>query len=256
MSRRRFLSLAVQGAGSLVAASCAPEARVVPAGPNQGRVAAVAFDLYTLFDPRGVDRQIEALLGPTPLGATWKTRLFEYCWLRAAAGRYLDFERLAHDALEFAAGVHGLELDAAHRERLVTSLSELSPWPDTEDTLRALAAHGLRLAPLANYSPRMIDHLLGHAGLRAWFETPISTDRARTYKPDPRAYALGEAQFGLPRHRIAFAAFGGWDAAGASWFGFPSFWVNRLAVSPDELGARVATGPDLRAFAHWVTNGS
>jgi len=35
-------------------------------------------------------------------------------------------------------------------------------------------------------------------------------------KPDARAYQMAETAFKLPRERILFAAFGGWDAAGAS----------------------------------------
>ena len=36
--------------------------------------------------------------------------------------------------------------------------------------------------------------------------------------------------------RIAFAAFAGWDAAGAKWFGYPTFWVNRSNTPVEELG--------------------
>jgi len=32
------------------------------------------------------------------------------------------------------------------------------------------------------------------------------------------------------------AAFAGWDAAGAKWFGYPTFWVNRLGAPVEELG--------------------
>lgn len=220
------------------------------ATPNE--ISAVAFDLFTLFDPRSVDRRVEALLGPTPFTATWKTRLFEYSWLRAAAGRYVDFGALVRDSLIYAARVHGVALTDAARSSLTGIFSELSPWPDAAAALRQLRGRGLRLAPLANFAPQMIESLLETSGLRGSFDAVISTDQARTYKPDPRAYALGESTFGLPRRRIAFAAFGGWDAAGAHWFGYPTFWVNRLGVTPDELDAPVASGPDLGALERWL----
>ena len=41
--------------------------------------------------------------------------------------------------------------------------------------------------------------------------------------------------FGLKREEILFAAFAGWDAAGAKWFGFPTVWVNRLTSPAEEL---------------------
>jgi 2-haloacid dehalogenase len=112
----------------------------------------------------------------------------------------------------------------------------------------------LRLAPLANYAPSMLDALLERAGLGEVFEARISTDAARTFKPDPRAYALGVERLGLAREQIAFAAFGGWDAAGARWFGYPTFWVNRLGVPQEELApAPDGTGPSLVELATFVS---
>jgi 2-haloacid dehalogenase len=56
----------------------------------------------------------------------------------------------------------------------------------------------------------------------------------------------------LPREQIAFSAFGGWDAAGAKWFGFRSFWVNRLGVTGEALVAPDASGPDFAALSSFL----
>ena len=37
---------------------------------------------------------------------------------------------------------------------------------------------------------------------------------------------------------FVFAAFGGWDAAGAKSFGYLTVWVNRFNQPAEELGAR------------------
>lgn len=42
--------------------------------------------------------------------------------------------------------------------------------------------------------------------------------------------------FGLPATEILFAASAGWDATGAKWLGYPTFWVNRQRLPMDELG--------------------
>ena len=47
---------------------------------------------------------------------------------------------------------------------------------------------------------------------------------------------MGVDAFRLAREEILFAAFGGWDAAGAKGFGYPTFWVNRLGLPAEELG--------------------
>jgi 2-haloacid dehalogenase len=244
MSRRWFL----KAAASATLAAAMPVRAAVP-------VRAIAFDLFTLFDPRDVDRRATALLGPdgAAFAATWKTRLFEYCWIRAASDQYVRFDRLVRDALVHAGAAHGMVLSGSVRSELEAVFTELTPWPDTAGVLRELQARGLVLAPLANYAPSMIEALLDRAEIRERFEHVISTDRARTYKPHPRAYALGESVLGLSRREIAFAAFGGWDAAGARWYGYPTFWVNRLGVAAEQLETPDATGSDLSALAGWVT---
>jgi 2-haloacid dehalogenase len=68
------------------------------------------------------------------------------------------------------------------------------------------------------------------------FEPVLSTDRARSYKPDPRAYQIGVDALGLPREQVLFVAFAGWDAAGASRFGYQTYWVNRMKLPAEELG--------------------
>ena len=130
-----------------------------------------------------------------------------------------------------------MALSAQARRRLVDAYAQLELWPDAAEALRAWKAAGLKLAPLANFAPGMIEELVAHAGLHGIFDALISTDRARTYQPDPRAYALGMTVLGCAKDEIAFAAFGGWDAAGAAWFGYPTFWMNRFGVAAEELGA-------------------
>ena len=77
-----------------------------------------------------------------------------------------------------------------------------------------------------------------NAGLTRFFDALVSTDENHTYKPDPRAYRLGMDHLRLTKQEIVFAAFGGWDAAGAKSFGYPTVWVNRLHQPMEQLGVR------------------
>jgi 2-haloacid dehalogenase len=130
----------------------------------------------------------------------------------------------------------------------------LQPWPDAPAALRTLRQAGVRLGFLSNFTPVMLDAALRRSGLGDLFEHVLSTDRARTFKPDPRAYQLGVEALRLPPDQIAFAAFAGWDAAGAKRFGYPTFWVNRMQAQPEELGVRPdASGPSLAELVAFVT---
>jgi 2-haloacid dehalogenase len=47
---------------------------------------------------------------------------------------------------------------------------------------------------------------------------------------------MGLGAFRLTRDEIVFCASAGWDAAGAKWFGYRTFWVNRAQQPAEELG--------------------
>jgi 2-haloacid dehalogenase len=92
-----------------------------------------------------------------------------------------------------------------------------------------------------------------HAGLTTLFDALLSTDANHTYKPDPRAYQLGVDYLGLAKQDIVFAAFGGWDAAGAKSFGYRTVWVNRFNQPAEELGFQPdRTVPDLAGLLDFV----
>ncbi len=64
---------------------------------------------------------------------------------------------------------------------------------------------------------------------------------------------LGLDQLDLTRQDILFVAFGGWDAAGAKSFGYPTFWVNRFNQPVEELGIRPdQTSTNLDGLLHFV----
>ena len=89
------------------------------------------------------------------------------------------------------------------------------------------------------------------------FDALVSTDANHTYKPDPRAYQVGADYLGLPKQDIVFAAFGGWDAAGAKAFGYPTVWVNRFGQPAEVLGAQPdRTVTDLGGLVDFVLHTS
>jgi 2-haloacid dehalogenase len=255
MSRRKFLGLLT---GVAAAEALTPPAWAgTPSLPAKAsKIRGICFDLFTIFDPRSV-AQVAELIAPgrgLELWDAWKVRQFEYSWLRAAARRYIDFEAVTEQALVYAANDRKIALSPEARRQLVDAYSELEPWPDTRPALLAWKKAGMKLAPLANYSPKMLNRLINRNSLEGIFDVLISSDAAQTFKPDARAYALGPARLGLPRQQIAFSAFGGWDAAGAKWFGFPTFWLNRFGVTAEQLVVPDASGSDLASLAAWISS--
>jgi len=75
----------------------------------------------------------------------------------------------------------------------------------------------------------------------------LSVHGVRRFKTDPAAYALGPEAFGLPAKDILFVSSNGWDAIGATWFGYTTLWVNRASLPLEQLDIEpTRTGSSLR----------
>jgi 2-haloacid dehalogenase len=222
--------------GGAAASFVSPAASAAPSPSLQ----AIGFDAFTLFDSRSIVRASKVLVPDKgeELAKQWLAKLFGYSWLVTAAGRYQDFETLADAALRFTATSLSLDLPERTRTELLASFTQLDLWPDVRATLSRLRAAGVRLAFLSNLSEVTILANVRAAGIEGLFEPPLSTDRVRHFKPSPAAYQMAIDAFGLSKEQIGFCAFGGWDAAGATWFGYRTVWINRLRLPAEPLDAR------------------
>jgi 2-haloacid dehalogenase len=251
LDRRRLLQLGagVIAAGSGLAATPAAAA---------AQIKAVAFDGFVIFNPKPVFALAETLFPGRgeALGNAWRVRQFEYTWLRTLAGRYADFWQVTGEALSFAAKLLKLDMTPEKHGQLMQAYLTLKAHPDVPPALETLRRQGIRLGFLSNMTEAMLHAATRSAGLDSLFEQVLSTDRVQAYKPDPRAYRMGMDAFGLRREEIVFAAFGGWDAAGAKSFGYPTFWANRLNLPVEELGvAPDASGGELGALVSFLGRG-
>jgi 2-haloacid dehalogenase len=253
VDRREFLSLA---AGSvLVSASSLAAVHTAP----RSRIKAIAFDAFPIFDPRPIAQLAEILFpgnGPAIMDA-WRIRQFDYQWLRALSRHYANFLQTTEESLLFTANQLHLELSEDKRQQLMGAWSNLHVWPDVPDAIKALRRTGLRLALLSNMTASMLIDGLKRARLEEAFEAILSTDRIRSYKPDPRAYRMAMDQLRLPQEEILFVAFSGWDVAGAKWFGYPTYWLNRQVSTAEDLGVQAdASGQGLNSLIQFVLRDS
>lgn len=236
------MQLSRRHALAIVGATVAVAGRPAFTRASATGVEAIAFDAFTVFDPRSIVPAIEAAFPGkgAEFSVAWRTRQFEYCWLRTLNGHYADFWQVTGEALDYAAEAAKLELRGDVRAKLMDAHLHLKPWPDSGRALKTIADAGIRLAYLSNMTEAMLRANTENAGLAGLFGRMLSTDAVTAYKPDPRAYRMAETALQVPRGKIVFAAFGGWDAAGAKASGLKTFWVNPLKLPFERLG----TGPD------------
>lgn len=209
-------------------------------------IRAIAFDAFVLFNPKPVLDRARELVAEKAVqfAATASAKLFAYTWLYTSASRYDGFAPLARDAFQYAGAVQGLELTRADLDSLVACYSALPLWPDVTAAIGQLRNDRIRLAMLSNLPREMLLSNLRGGGIEHHFEAILSTDEVRRFKPAPEAYALGMRALGLARGQIGFAASAGWDASGATWFGYRTAWVNRDNSRPEEAhtAAEVVSG--------------
>ena len=202
------------------------------------RFKAIAFDYFVIFNADSVVPEVEKVFPGKGRDFTtlWRAKQFDYGFLRSITNRHADFFGVTEDALVYTAQAMKLDLPPDKRERLLNAYLSLKPWPDAVDALRKLKAAGVRIITISNFSSKMLRANADKAGITDLFDELVSTEANGTYKPEPRAYALGPERLRLEKDDIVFAAFGGWDAYGAKSFGYATYWVNRFHLPADQLG--------------------
>src|SRR6201992_1732855 len=166
--RRKFIALSV---ASLVA----------PAFAATRPIKAIAFDGFPIIDPRPVFAKAEELFPGkgAALSEAWRTRLFEYTWLRTLGRHYADFRQVTEDSLVFAAKASKIELAADQREALMQTWLSLKAWPDVAAALKQLKAAGIRMAFLSNLTDAIMDATVKNSALQGLLEPHLSTDRVK-----------------------------------------------------------------------------
>ena len=220
-------------------------------------IRAVAFDAFPIFDPRPIFALVKQLYPDKgkEFSNLWRTRIFEYTWLLSSAGKYEDFWTCIENALVYTARQLNVDLSPANHQKLMNAFLAIKAFPDVKPVLTELKSAGIKLAFLSNMTEKMLLTGIRNSGLEGYFDEVLSTDRVRTFKPDPLAYQLAIDAFNLRREEIAFTAFANWDAIGAKWFGYPTVWINRLNFNPETLKPQPdVVGQDLNTLKHFVLN--
>jgi 2-haloacid dehalogenase len=217
---------------------------------------AIAFDAYgTLFDVYSIGALAEKLFPArgAALAELWRDKQIEYTRLRTMCSMYKPFWEVTQDALVFSCRKLGLDLTLDAHNALMGQYAKLQAFPENLDVLRRLQGMGLKLAILSNGNPQMLDSSVQAAGMGGIFHHILSVDTVKKFKTAPEAYQLAPDVFGVSAKNILFVSSNCWDACGATWFGYTTFWVNRADAPLEELGVTPdATGRDMHALLPFV----
>jgi 2-haloacid dehalogenase len=212
---------------------------------------AVLFDAYgTLFDVYSVGLLAEQLFPGQgdALAQVWRDKQIEYSRLVSMSGgqgqHYRPFWDITRAGLRFAAARLKLTLSDEAEARLMNQYRHLSAFPENREVLLALKQRGIRAGVLSNGDPEMLAVGVKSAGFADLLDPVLSVHATRRYKTDPATYALGPQALGVAARDILFVSSNGWDAIGATWYGYTTLWVNRgglpleaLDTEPTRIGS-------------------
>ncbi len=161
--------------------------------------------------------------------------------VRSGAQPWTNLDALHRTSFDELAERYGLSvLGERERAHCAQAWHRLRPWPDVPAALRRLR-RSFVLAPLSNGNVSLLVDLARYASLD--FDTILSAELFRHYKPDPETYLGAVALLGCePREVVMVAAHNG-DLHAAARAGLKTAFVPR----PVEYGPHQTI--DLRATA-------
>jgi 2-haloacid dehalogenase len=209
----------------------------------------VVFDAYgTLFDVYSISSLAESLFPGQgqALSVLWRDKQIEYSRLISLSDpmnpmgsrHYQSFWDLTRLGLQYACQRLELELTPAKQKRLMDQYAQLTPFPENLAVLEALQALQIPAAILSNGSPDMLQAAVSSAGMGHVIDKVLSVDEVRQFKTSPQSYGLVADHYKVDVREVLFVSSNSWDALGATWFGFKSFWVNRQGMPFETLGPR------------------
>ncbi len=220
-------------------------------------ITACVFDAYgTLLDLNSAAQSCNDELGDKAqaLAELWRAKQLQYTWLRSLMGKHADFREVTESALDFSMQTLGLN-DVSLRARLLEFFEVLTPYAEAKPMLEALNKAGMKTAILSNGSPDMLKNATTSAGIDGLLDMVLSVEEVGVYKPDPKVYQLAVDRLKIKPENICFVSANGWDAAGASAFGFQVAWINRGGQVAEQLPFKpLVELKDLSGLANLVTN--
>ena len=187
----------------------------------------VFFDLFgTLLSLAPLDEACDRLK-PTrgaEIAARWRARQLEATWLRTAMEQWVDFDVVTLDSLRVTLQEFGIggSVDEVVLREIADAFVELPLVDGASKAVHGLRAAGVVTGILTNASSRTLERVTERVPPMDHF---LSVDAARRFKPHPSVYQLAVNATGLTAKRIGFVTANGWDAAGASAFGFQVAWL-------------------------------
>ncbi len=196
---------------------------------------AIAFDAF------GTRLDVSSLAGPmaqivpdaASLLRAWRDKQLEYSFLLPLMGRYIRSPG-SRGAPWRSSSSEAVACSTMPRWKPSCSSGIASPVPRRGSRPESLRSR-YRLVVLSNADPPLLVKALENAQLAPRFEALLSADAVKTFKPDPRVYALASDRLRMPKADLALVSSNSFDVMGAKAAGLRAIWVTRQGCRSSAL---------------------
>jgi len=194
----------------------------------------LAFDVYgTLVDPMGMSDLLRQDAGDQAesVAALWREKQLEFSFRKGLMKAYEDFGVCTRQALRYAMAARKLELSQDREDELMAAYLALPAFEDSLPALQALKGK-YPLFAFSNGSYPALEKVLGHNNLLDQFDSLVSVDDIKSFKPDPAVYTYARRATGAWDQPLCLVSSNAWDVIGARAAGLHAIWVQR---DPDKV---------------------
>ena len=182
----------------------------------------------TLLDLGPLKESVGAALGgKKELLKLWFTTMLQYSLVNTVADRYEHFTKIGAATLRMVGKNNGVELTSDQADKAIEPIRSLSPHPEVDSAMAALAEAGFKLVTLTNSSSMGVEQQMKNSDLQKHLTDRLSVESVGYFKPHPHVYRWAARQMNVDVSECMLIAAHGWDIAGALWAGMRGAFLAR-----------------------------
>lgn len=233
--------------GSLLPFSCTtfkPLSYPMQNSSSSNKPRLLIFDVNeTLLDLSGMKARMNEVFAHAFAFTQWFSLMLQYSLVDNVTGQYHNFGEIGKAAFQMTEQMLEKNVSERERDEILQMIRQLPPHPDVEEGLSMLQKAGYRMVTLTNSTGEVVKQQMESAGLTKYFETLLSIDPMRKYKPALETYREATKKLGVRPEEAMLIAAHGWDVTGALHAGLQAAFISRkaqaqypLAPSPHYTG--------------------
>lgn len=178
--------------------------------PELNKPRLLIFDVNeTLLDLSGMKARMNEAFDHAFAFTQWFSLLLQYSLVDNVTGQYHNFGEIGKAAFQMTEQMLGKNVPENERDEILQMIRRLPPHPEVEKGLSMLKEAGYRMVTLTNSTEEVVKQQMESAGLTKYFETLLSIDPMRKYKPALETYREATTKLGVrPGEAMLVAAHG------------------------------------------------